>query len=105
MFLEHRSDQRPEAKKKLSQEELSELSLESKCYISISTVKRAELGKPISRQTLCKFAKFFDVTVDNLILPSDERVSRDVTHDECKCIAFIFAGIYNMLVMNEANKT
>ncbi|WP_272941925.1 helix-turn-helix domain-containing protein [Dickeya zeae] len=105
MFLEHRSDQRPEAKKKLSQEELSEQSLESKCYISISTVKRAELGKPISRQTLCKFAKFFDVTVDNLILPSHEQVSRDVNHDECECIAFIFAGIYNMLVMNEANKT
>ncbi|WP_152605910.1 helix-turn-helix domain-containing protein [Dickeya undicola] len=59
MYGEHSNDQRPSGKKKLSQEELSEQSLESKCYISISTIKRVELGKPISRQTLHKLAKFF----------------------------------------------
>ncbi|WP_152487412.1 helix-turn-helix domain-containing protein [Dickeya chrysanthemi] len=105
MSGEHRSNQRPQVKKKLSQEELSELSLESKCYISISTIKRAELGKPISRQTLCKLARFFDVAEENLVLQSHEQVSRDADYEEYQCLAFIFAGLYKMLIINEASKT
>ncbi|MGM3189992.1 helix-turn-helix domain-containing protein [Dickeya dadantii subsp. dieffenbachiae] len=104
MYGEHSSDQRSQVKKKLSQEELSEQSLESKCYISISTIKRAELGKPISRQTLYKFAKFFEVTEDNLVLQSHDCAPCDVNSDEYKYIAFLFADLYQMLVLRDANK-
>lgn len=44
------------------------MSLEKKCYISIATLKRAELGKAVSRQTLNKLVKFFDIEPEDLFI-------------------------------------
>ncbi|WP_286175393.1 hypothetical protein [Enterobacter sp. Cy-643] len=43
------------------------MSLNSKCYISIATLKRAELGKPVSRRTLNKLLTFFDIEPEALL--------------------------------------
>jgi transcriptional regulator with XRE-family HTH domain len=63
--------------KKLSQEALSYLSLERKCYISVATLKRAELGKPVSRQTLDKLVKFFDDDCSRLFLINSQMDCND----------------------------
>ncbi|WP_448569051.1 hypothetical protein [Thalassotalea ganghwensis] len=46
---------------------MSEKSLQERCYISIATVKRAELNQPLSNSTIKKFATFFNVSIDSLI--------------------------------------
>ncbi|WP_145916218.1 MULTISPECIES: helix-turn-helix domain-containing protein [Dickeya] len=86
----------------MSQEELSERSLESRCYISIATIKRAELGKPVSRQTLHKLAKFFDVAVDNLIMPVRERIYDNFNYNDY--VNFVFSSSYKSLIPHDANK-
>lgn len=64
----------------MSQESLSEQSLNLKCYISIATLKRAELGKPISRQTLYKLTKFFGVEPYVFISPYSEKNGESLTY-------------------------
>ncbi len=46
---------------------MAEQSLKQKCYISIATIKRAELNHPVSLQTLKKLSIFFNVNTDVLI--------------------------------------
>lgn len=63
----------------MSQEQLSEQSLSLKCYVSIATLKRAECGKPISRQTLYKLTKFFGVEAAVLTSVNTEKNGEFVT--------------------------
>ena len=42
--------------------------MQERCYISIATIKRAESNHPISNTTLKKFAIFFNVSIESLIV-------------------------------------
>ncbi|MCV6638922.1 helix-turn-helix transcriptional regulator [Candidatus Albibeggiatoa sp. nov. NOAA] len=54
-------------KQPLSQEKMSEQSFYKNCYMSPSTIKRAELCFPISVSTLEKLAKFFDTDTESFL--------------------------------------
>lgn len=56
------------------------MSLSLKCYISIATLKRAELGKSISRRTLNKLVKFFDIEPDVLLYPETPQSGKSQGH-------------------------
>ncbi|WP_076586820.1 hypothetical protein [Vibrio ostreicida] len=52
----------------LSQEGLEYACSQKKgCSVSIATIKRAELGTPLSRRTAARLANFFSVSIDELI--------------------------------------
>ncbi|MCV6639643.1 hypothetical protein [Candidatus Albibeggiatoa sp. nov. NOAA] len=46
---------------------MSEKSFHENCYISIATIKRAELCHPVSYMTLKKLSRFFEVSLDTLM--------------------------------------
>ncbi|OAN17635.1 hypothetical protein A3K86_01560 [Photobacterium jeanii] len=56
----------------LSQEGLEYACSQKKgCSVSIATIKRAELGHPLSRRTAARLAKFFSIEIDELLKASE----------------------------------
>lgn len=45
------------------------------CSVSIATIKRAELGTPLSRRTVARLAKFFAVPIEELLANDSEKVA------------------------------
>jgi len=54
--------------KSLSQEAMANHCFSSGLHISLATIKRAELGKPILYRTAKSVASFFDVDVADIVL-------------------------------------
>ncbi len=60
----------------LSQEGLEYACSQKKgCSVSIATIKRAELGTPLSRRTVARLANFFTVPIDELITAESVKVA------------------------------
>ncbi|WP_221274659.1 helix-turn-helix domain-containing protein [Thaumasiovibrio subtropicus] len=55
----------------LSQEALSNKSMSVCCYISLSTIKRMELGKPVSLNTVNKVSKCLDLNIEEILSSQD----------------------------------
>lgn len=62
----------------LSQEKLAQLCEEKRLRISIATIKRAELSKPVSLRTVKEFAQAFDVEMKELLSPSEASLTKAV---------------------------
>jgi len=54
--------------KGLSQEAMADLSISQGCALSLTTIKRAELGKPVSYRTALNFSRFHDTELVSLKL-------------------------------------
>ena len=51
----------------LSQETLAERCTDANCFVSISTIKRAESGKNVLYRSVQTLAAFFNVSVEHLL--------------------------------------
>ncbi|OZG72635.1 hypothetical protein BTA51_13985 [Hahella sp. CCB-MM4] len=60
----------------LSQEQVADECQQRRLYVSVSSLKRAELQRPVLLRTAHNLARFYDVTVEELI------VVEDCEHDE-----------------------
>jgi tetratricopeptide (TPR) repeat protein/transcriptional regulator with XRE-family HTH domain len=59
------------------------------CSVSVATIKRAELGNPLSRRTVARLAQFFSVPIDELLLCTDPRQPPEgfvFDHDQQSCL-------------------
>lgn len=59
------------------------------CSVSVATIKRAELGNPLSRRTVARLAQFFSVPIEELLLCTDQDESTQgfvFDHDQQSCL-------------------
>lgn len=49
------------------------------CSVSVATIKRAELGNPLSRRTVARLAQFFSVPIEELVLNNEPNMPQGLT--------------------------
>ena len=69
----------------LSQEGLEYACSQKKgCSVSVATIKRAELGTPLSRRTVARLAKFFDIPLEELITVESKKITKITAFNQDK---------------------